>query len=262
VIEDCCHTYDSLAAGRRVGTYGDAAFYSFEWGKPLVLGIGGALICNDRNLKEHVGSVYREAFRDPPLFAQLRLEAQYCAFRVLYRPSLYWPVRRAFRRLSSAGVTEGNFHGERGWESVDYGYRMAPLLKRRLSRKIAELQAYRAHSAAVAERYRVVLTRVDAVHPVIRAGDEATFARYPLRVGDKRGLMQAAEELGAEIADWYTTPVHPVPVAQSGLVGLDPAECPQACRRVLEIVSLPTNLRVGERDIDRIAGAFLRMSGS
>ena len=47
VIEDCCHTLASTYHGKPVGSFGVASFYSFEWGKPLVAGIGGAAVVND-----------------------------------------------------------------------------------------------------------------------------------------------------------------------------------------------------------------------
>ena len=43
IIEDCCHTFNSEYDGNKVGSFSDACFYSFEWGKPISLGLGGAV---------------------------------------------------------------------------------------------------------------------------------------------------------------------------------------------------------------------------
>ena len=45
VIEDCCHTLASRYDGQTVGSFGIGSYYSFEWGKPLVAGIGGGSGC-------------------------------------------------------------------------------------------------------------------------------------------------------------------------------------------------------------------------
>ena len=42
VIEDCCHTLTSSYKGKVVGSFGVGSFYSYGWGKPVVIGVEGA----------------------------------------------------------------------------------------------------------------------------------------------------------------------------------------------------------------------------
>ena len=37
IIEDCCHSLDGKYNSKQLGTFGVAAFYSFEWGKPIAV---------------------------------------------------------------------------------------------------------------------------------------------------------------------------------------------------------------------------------
>jgi dTDP-4-amino-4,6-dideoxygalactose transaminase len=50
LIEDCAQALGSEYANRRVGTFGNAAIFSFAFDKHLSLGLGGALATNDNDL--------------------------------------------------------------------------------------------------------------------------------------------------------------------------------------------------------------------
>ena len=52
IIEDCCHTVKSKHFGQTLGTFGKAAFYSFEYGKPYPVGAGGSVVTLDPNSKK------------------------------------------------------------------------------------------------------------------------------------------------------------------------------------------------------------------
>lgn len=54
VIEDCAHAAGTRLAGQHVGTFGDAAFFSFEMNKPINTFGGGMVVSHDPALVERV----------------------------------------------------------------------------------------------------------------------------------------------------------------------------------------------------------------
>jgi len=52
VIEDACQAHLSEWRGRKVGTYGQAGCFSFQASKNLNSGEGGAILCNDEDLRD------------------------------------------------------------------------------------------------------------------------------------------------------------------------------------------------------------------
>ncbi|MFH1919118.1 MAG: DegT/DnrJ/EryC1/StrS family aminotransferase [Planctomycetota bacterium] len=50
VIEDCAHALGATIEGETVGTFGDAAIFSFNFDKPISLGGGGVLLVGNREL--------------------------------------------------------------------------------------------------------------------------------------------------------------------------------------------------------------------
>lgn len=255
VIEDCCHSYYSQVDARTIGTLGTAAFYSFEWGKPMILGLGGVAIARSPELQARLAQDHAQRYVVPPAAMQLRLEAQYWAFQLLYRPALFWMIRRAFRALSRLRIAEGSFHALGGEPSREFGWRMAPLLMRRFPRKLAGLAAQAEHARQLVRQYQAQLVAPGVVQPRLSGHD--VLVRYPLRVQMKEELLQQAQAASVELANWYATPVHPIPPEHLGSVGLDAAECPQALLRCAEIVSLPVNTRVSAASVER-AAALLR----
>ena len=251
VIEDCCHTLASTYDGKLVGSFGVGSFYSFEWGKPIVAGIGGAAVVNDTQLRAKVEAHYAD-YHLPPTGNQIKLQLQYLAHRILYRPVLYWPVRWLFHTLGALGAAESNYNPIQGGQvAEDFSMRMIPPLQQRLARKLGELDAITAHSRQTVARYRREIRSNGVSHPVVPSKGDAVFARYPLIVRDKPALLAAARRANVELAEWYTTPVHPLSGNELSLVHYEAGSCLNAEARCREVVTLPTHRTVGKRDIDR-----------
>src|SRR5438309_8166389 len=89
VIEDCCHCIKSSYQGQEVGSFGYAAFYSFEWGKPIVVGVGWCTLVNDAGLAATMRSDYAN-YVAPSLRELAIINAEYFAHRYVLTPSLFW----------------------------------------------------------------------------------------------------------------------------------------------------------------------------
>lgn len=98
VIEDCCHAFGSKYKGQEVGTFGDAAIYSFGWYKPIVLGTGGAAIVNKPDLKLMIADNYNAGIT-PSVRELLFLYPQYFTINLLFKPSRFWFMKEVYRRL-------------------------------------------------------------------------------------------------------------------------------------------------------------------
>jgi aminotransferase EvaB len=65
VIEDCAQAHGAAIRGRRVGTFGDAAAFSFYPTKNLgAIGDGGAIVTNDEKLAERVRLLRQYGWRE------------------------------------------------------------------------------------------------------------------------------------------------------------------------------------------------------
>jgi len=254
IIEDCCHTLQGKYKSQLLGTFGIAAFYSFEWGKPIAVGLGGSASINDQDLETTLLKDYNN-FSYPNLIKQLKIELQYRAFSFLYRPKWYWPVRSAFHWLSRFGAAEGNFNELEDITNgnvKDFSKKMTWLVMHRLNKKHTSLDKVSSHSRQVTKFYQSEIKTDAVIHPILPKESDVIFARYPLRVKQKSEFLQRAKEDNIEFANWYATPIHPIALDQASAIGYEPGSCPNAELRSCEIISLPTHRRVSDRFLEKV----------
>ena len=236
VIEDCCHLRRDQWREAPAGQSTVAALFSYEWGKPLVAGLGGEVVCLDADLEAKL-RVSHGKYREPGRLSSWRLALQYQSFARLYHPRRYWGVRDWFRRLSRLKVAEGNYDAANGPALAARELAMDRGARRRLNRAEAA-----APGTDWAEAYREAIDSPAFTHPP----SDGTFrlARYPLRVERKEAFLKLARARKMEVADWYTSPVHPLEGKGLEAVGYQPGICPHAEARCAEVVSLPMNEKV------------------
>ncbi len=111
VIEDSCHAIGSKYKGKEVGTFGDAAFFSSQWSKPVTTGLGGWAVMNDTDLKEKMEKMYAE-FIEPSFKEALLVRLQYLTYSKLFKPSLFWFSQNMYRTLSRLGIALGSSFNE------------------------------------------------------------------------------------------------------------------------------------------------------
>ena len=251
VIEDCCHTLLSEYDGRCVGTFGLGAFYSFEWGKPVTVGLGGALRINGHPEVDRTLLAMYETFSRPSFSRTARLELQYLAFRVAYHPALYWPMRRLYTTLAATGMAETNYHGTSSIDiaAPEFSQTITRPCGRRLRHAGRLASLHRQHSMAVAARFREGIS--GATHIMVPQTASAVYARYPLFVNGRDQLLKTAENAGIELAGWYRTPVHPLPENALSKARYELGSCPAAEAAARRIVSLPTHRKTSTQFVDK-----------
>lgn len=253
VIEDSCHTLASGYRGRTVGTFGDAAFYSFEWGKPLVIGLGGVAVVNNDRLRKDMESVYHE-FRHPKRKEVALIHLQYLLYSAFLTPTTFWLVRDLFRAFSRLGLMVGTFRDSesQGVRTEDATKKMSAFHRSILSVKLRSLAPSVRHRLRLAAEYDRILR--DVGMPVVTTPEEtdAVLLRYPVQVGAKRRLLEEARRRRVELGDWFLTPVHPLGGDELQAVGYRRGVCPEAEKVCDRIVTLPMHDRVDLRFTEKV----------
>jgi len=257
IIEDCCHTFLSSYSGQQVGTFAEAAYYSFEWGKPLVAGVGGSAAVNNPALFATMKR-RRQELLTPSLQRRLKLDLQYAAFNLFYRPSLYWQVKHLFHWFSSRGMAEGNYnpiHVDTA-PAEDFSLRMSPQTEKRLQRKIQNITRQADYARKIASLYRHQINAPGIEHPQVPLQAEVVYNRYPLFIEDKPRILSLASKAGIEIKDWFSSPVQPLTSDTLHLVHYEADSCPCAELAASKIISLPTHERTTESYASKVIRFF------
>jgi dTDP-4-amino-4,6-dideoxygalactose transaminase len=244
-VEDAAHAWGSRdAEGRVVGTLGHAAFFSFEYSKPLSTGLGGALLVNEG------AAGWQPPARHRPAAKAVAKQALTLAWHRLVQ-TLPAPLLAGLKQLLRApsrrlGVVAGTPAAElQGAARPDYLLGLHPwsaALGERQARRAAKVWAAR---RAQAQAYDALVPA--SLRPVRGAGD--VLLRYPLRLPadvDRDALTAALARDGIELGCWFNDVVHPRGSLRPGYTAGD---CPVGEATAACVANLPLGLhaRLGPR---------------
>ncbi|WP_430789344.1 DegT/DnrJ/EryC1/StrS family aminotransferase [Actinoplanes sp. G11-F43] len=237
VIEDCAHVTPGLIDTSRSA----AAFYSFEWGKPVVAGIGGTAVVHDAELATAMRANHHR-YTAPPSRRELMIGAEYAAYRASERAGIVHRLRALYRRLAGMGLVVGSYAPDPR-ASPEYGWRMSCGTRRRLTARITAGRAELHRRRQIADAYEIEFQRLMPGVPL----------RFPVLVGDKAGALRAAAEAGVELGDWFATPVHPLSGPDLAAAGYTAGSCPNAEWAAAHVVTLPVRSTTRPPDVGRAA---------
>jgi len=252
VIEDSCHAIGSKYKGKEVGSFGDAAFFSSQWSKPITTGLGGWAIVNNLELKERLEAIYSQ-FIYPSLNERVLLKIQYLVYSKLFKPSLFWFSQNTYRTLSRLGVTIGSSSNEELQCKMPDGFekKMSQWQRVLIEKKLVEIKNIVDHRRWVTSLYEEWLGQRGMKTVILPTDYEAVFLRYPILVKNKRKVLSEAKKRRIEIGDWFVSPVHPN-LEGWEKVGYQKGMCPIAEKICEHIINLPTHPAIGKSDVKRI----------
>ena len=252
VIEDCCHAISSKLNNQLLGTFGVASFYSFEWGKPLVGGIGGSAIVNDKKIERNLADGYKN-FNEPGILNNLKIDIQFHVFNILYKPSVYWSMKYLFHKLGKIGILKSNYNPISGdFVSDDFHLTMFRSVKRRIRHKLSNFEISTEIRLKNGNFYHNEINSKKFKKVIYPVHSDIVYARYPLFVEDKADVLKSARNKNIEISDWYASPAHPLTSNEWKLIFYDQGSCPVAESACKAIISLPTHEKTSSHDLSKI----------
>jgi len=249
VMEDCCLSLGSQYKGKITGTFGKAAYFSFQWNKPFTTGLGGMAITNDSELAEKLKNLCNESLYKPNKKEVVMLAAQLAVYRIFIYPRTTALAQNLFRWLTKKGIVVGS-SSSCEFEPVmaeDFFKGMSSVQARSGIRQLKKLQDNIQHRKQIAELYDELLAK-KGWHG--RAFDknviDPVMVRYPVRIKEKNRALEEAAGAEIELGSWFECPLHPIETpleAYNYEIGM----CPEAEKAAEEVVNLPVHPRVSER---------------
>jgi len=260
VIEDCCLSLGSKYKGKTVGTFGKAAYFSFQWNKPFTTGLGGMAITNDSELAEKLKKLCNESICKPSKKEVLMLAAQLAIYRIFIYPRTTALAQSIFRYLTKKGLVIGSSSKIEYEPSMadDFFKGMSSVQARSGVRQLKKLQKNIEHRKRIAELYDELLAKKGWQGRVFDKGViDPVMVRYPVRIKEKDKALEEAAGAGIELGSWFECPLHPIETpleAYDYQVGM----CPEAEKASREVVNLPVHPRVSERTVHKTVDFITR----
>jgi perosamine synthetase len=253
VIEDCCLAFGSKYKGRTLGTFGKAAYFSFQWNKPYTTGLGGMAITNDADLAEKIQAAQAEMMCAPCGKEVFMLWAQLIVYRLFIYPRTTALAQTLFRYLTKKGAVVGSSNTCE-FEPVmtsDFFKGLSAVQARSGLRQLKRIEANISHRKRIADHYdRLLQEKGWQGRKFDKATMDPVMVRYPVRIAEKTKALSEAANAGVELGSWFECPLHPIetPLAAYDYeVGM----CPEAERACNQVVNLPLHPRAGERTARR-----------
>jgi perosamine synthetase len=198
-IEDCCHVCASDYNGISLGSFGDAAFYSYGYEKPMSVGLGGAAVLNSPAAAAHFQALYSTYTR-----ASLADEA-WAAFRIAAKglfPAKFVVWARDFLR-GERGKPRG---GHEPWSDRDCKKSLPRVVALCVDRLLQRTDRIVSRKERTLQKLDQGVGDLGLRHPAIHRNASAVLWRYPLCVRDKSTLLVRAKERAVGIVDWGSVP--------------------------------------------------------
>lgn len=255
IIEDCAHALGSVYKGKRLGSFGNAAFFSFGRDKAVSSVWGGvALIHNPTASQQKKLYEFQKKAPMPRMgwvVQQLLHPISFALILPLYRFGIGKVILVGLQKcaLLSYPVYPEEKHGVR---PSDFPAKYPNALAQLLVKQLGKLDTFASIRMDVARRYKKELpTSLFRTIPDRITG--AAYLRYPILVNDPTSMIQRAKARGILLGNWYRNIIDPLGVRYHR-VQYVLGSCPKAEHVSAHIINVPTLLR--KRDVERVIAFF------
>lgn len=250
VIEDCAHALGALYKNKKVGTFGDIAFFSFGRDKIISSVYGGALIVNNHAFGKNIEEEYKtvpyptrswtiQQLLHPPLTFLALVSYHFGGKYLLYASQRL--------HLLSYAVTQDE---RRGLKPPYFATRLPGALAHLAHVQFNKLEALNGHRRALATIYKNGIKNHAFTLP--KKYDEGSiFLRYPVLHSEASDIIAAAKKGGMILGDWYRGVVAPLGTHRDTM-GYSAGSCQRAENAATNVINLPTNIRTSKRDAQKI----------
>jgi perosamine synthetase len=259
VIDDCTHGLGGRYHGKPNGATAPLSFFSTQWSKPISTGLGGFAVDRDGAAADRLRAL-ETAAAEPSAIRVAALRALSFGRERAGSGRLLRGGRAIYRAFSRMGVAPGSSsQAELEGTTMPDGFlvRLSDWQARLGSDRLGRLPADVERRRSIANRYSDSLVGYGRTAAAEIAEAEHSFLRYPLRVVDRRRFMVAAARAGVDLGDWFVSPVHPAKdhLERWGYVA---GSAPNAERACHEVVNLPTDATLVDRDVERVLAFIAR----
>lgn len=252
LIEDCAHSLGAEIGGRKVGTFGQAAFFSFSRDKIVSCVYGGMAVTDSEKLAEKIKMFQEKSgYPDPVWIEQQLMHPVLMNWLILPTYSILGKFLLVFFQWTRV-LSKAIHRKEKRGEKPDYFPKRLPNALAVLALKqFGKLERFNKRRNELAQfYYRELADSLYSLPP--NPGDrKQTYLRYTVRDKDAREIIAKAWRNNLLIGDWYTSPVVPDDT-QLDKLRYEAGSCPNAERLARETFNLPTHINITENDAKRI----------
>jgi len=233
VIEDCCHGMGAEFKKRKIGNYGDVAFYSMEQSKIITTIQGGIAVTNNKLFAERIKEFYNSAaFPDEDLIDK-QLHCVMINY-YYYKHPQRWLIGDLYRlRYKDKIIITTTKEEMRGIKPRQYGTKMAAPFAAIALNQLKKIDKYNELRRQTCKKWDSWCEIHNYKKPTVIPESTPVFLRYPIMVEPekKKNTTWAKKELAIVPGVWFKTNIHPINWPIAG--------CPNADNAVKQCINFP-----------------------
>ncbi|MBM3257748.1 MAG: peptidoglycan bridge formation glycyltransferase FemA/FemB family protein [Candidatus Nealsonbacteria bacterium] len=253
LIEDCAHALGASYKGKKIGTFGKAAFFSFSRDKIISSVYGGIALTDDKKLSEKL-----EKFQKKSGFPCCCWVLQQLLHPVLMN-WLILPTYKIFGKyllvlfqwlhILSKAV---HWKEKRGKKPSYFPKRMPNALAELALNQFGKLDKFNNHRRKIADFYYKELKDAGFELPLNFSDIKQTYLRFAIKNKKAHEIIKSCWKNNILIGDWYTTPIAPHDTKPKK-VGYVPGSCLKAEKLSEIVLNLPTHINISEREAKTVS---------
>ena len=248
LIEDCAHSLGAEYYGKKLGTFGRAAFFSFSRDKIISSVYGGMVATNDDGLAKKIKN-FQEKIDEPSYF---------WIFQQLLHPILMnWLILPTYKFLGKyllilfqwlKILSKAVHWKEKRGKKPDYFPKKLPNSLAILAlNQFKKLERFNKHRKQIAtfylgellnSKYQMLNTKYENGH---------IFLRFPIRHPRAQEIIKKSWKNNLLIGDWYDKVIAPHDTKLKKMQYLL-GTCPRAEKLTKEVFNLPTHINISQKE--------------
>jgi len=263
LIEDCAHSLGATYKGKKVGTFGKAAFLSFSRDKVISSVYGGMAVTNDDTLAKKIRDFQNE----------IGCPSYFWIFQQLLHPILmnYFILPTySFFRLGKTALScfqwfkilskAVHWKEKRGKKPGYFPKRLPNTLSELALNQSKKLEKFNNHRKEIADFYYNELKELSVFELPPSPNDRKhIFLRFTIRHLKAHRLIKKAWSKNILIGDWYDKVIAPHDTKLEKMQYI-PGSCPKAETLSKTTLNLPTHINISEKEA-KIIVSFLKSYG-
>jgi dTDP-4-amino-4,6-dideoxygalactose transaminase len=252
-IEDCAHSLGAKYKGKKTGTFGTAAFFSFGRDKVVSSVSGGMVIAQELSLLEKIEAVRNEMPFPEEKDIRKSLLHPIVTFKALHTYRLF-KIGKVIMYLSyrfnllDKAYTAAEKKGE---PDKDAARRLPNALAAIGLHQLKLVNRFNRRRMKVAGRYAKNIVNPVVVLPQTSPIAKNIFLWYTILTDRKAEMIRAATKEDIILGDWFPQAIGPIEV-DPVKAGYIPGSCPMAEKAGACAVNLPTHHNMQRKETQKV----------
>lgn len=260
LIEDCAHALGAEYMTYKVGTFGEASFFSFSRDKVISSVYGGMVATNNEKLAKKIKKI-QEEFGKPSLLWILQqiLHPILLQFFVLPIYSLFnvGKIILIFFQVSHILSKAVSWKEKRGLRPDYFPKSLPNALAIMAMNQLSKVDKFNNHRQNVAHYYKKELEGTEFKLPANFEDRKNIYLRFPVRHKKAHEIIfDSWHDKNMLLGDWYTTPIAPFDTKIEELK-YTKGSCANAEWLSKQTLNLPTHINITQKEAEKVV-TFLK----